>query len=118
MGYKIYNRKGFSLIELIVYMAIFAILITAITLFTTTFIKTTTKNRIKKEVVLGAYSAMNSMLYEIKRANNIYTPTSVFNSNSGQLSLETSQELPAGEEITYVDFYLDSDNKLYIKESI
>ena len=109
------KSKGFTLIELIVYVAVFAILITTITLFAIAFIKTTAKNRIKKEVVLGAYSAMNSIIYEIKRANNIYTPTSVFNNISGQLSLETSQGLPSGEEITYLDFYLDSDNKLYIK---
>ena len=109
------KSKGFTLIELIVYVAVFAILITTITLFAIAFIKTTAKNRIKKEVVLGAYSAINSIIYEIKRANNIYTPTSVFNNISGQLSLETSQDLPSGEEITYLDFYLDSDNKLYIK---
>lgn len=109
------KSKGFTLIELIVYVAVFAILMTTITLLAIAFIENTAKNRIKKEVVSGAYSAMNSIIYEIKRANNIYTPTSIFNSNVGQLSLETSQGLPPGEEITYLDFYVDSDNKLYIK---
>lgn len=109
------KSKGFTLVELLVYIAIFVILITTITLFAVAFIKTTTKSRIKKDVSLGAYSAMKAMAYEIKRANNVHTPTSALDSHPGQLSLETSQELPAGEEITYVDFYLDSDNKLYIK---
>ena len=109
------KSKGFSLIELIVYIAIFAILITTITLFAIAFVKSTGKSRIKKEVSLGAYSAMKTMIYEIKRANAVYAPTSVFNSNSGQLSLETSQELPSGEQITYIDFYLDDDDKLYLK---
>lgn len=110
------NKKGIALVELLVYIAIFAILIVSITLFAIAFIKTTTKSRIKKEVSLGTYSALKTMVYEIKRANSVYTPTGVFDSHPGQLSLETSQELPDGEEITYVDFYLDNDSKkLYIK---
>ncbi len=106
---------GFTLLELLVYIAIFAILMVSITLFAIAFIKTTAKSRVKKEVSLGCYSAMKVMVYEIKRANNVYTPTSVFDSSSGQLSLETSQELPEGEQITYIDFYLDGNKKLYLK---
>lgn len=109
-----HKTRGFTLTELIVYIAIFVILITTVTLFAMAFIKTTTKSRIKKEVASGTYSAMKVMVYEIKRANSIYAPTSVFDSHPGQLSLETSQELPQGEQITYSDFYLDGD-KLYLK---
>ena len=101
MKHETCNKKGFTLLELLVYIAIFAILIITITLFAIAFIKTTAKSRIKKEVSLGTYSAMKAMVYEIKRANHVYTPTSVFDSSSGQLSLETSQELPDGEDITY-----------------
>jgi len=109
-----HKTRGFTLTELIVYIAIFVILITTVTLFAMAFIKTTTKSRIKKEVASGTYSAMKTMVYEIKRANSVYTPTSVFDSYPGQLSLETSQELPEGEQTTYLDFYLDSD-RLYLK---
>lgn len=107
-------KKGFTLTELMVYIAIFVILITTVTLFAMAFIKATTKSRIKKEVASGTYSAVKAMVYEIKRANSVYTSTSVFDSHPGQLSLETSQELPEGEQITYLDFYLDGD-KLYLK---
>ncbi len=109
------KSRGFTLVELLIYMAIFAILIAAITLFAVAFIKSTAKSRIKKEVSLGAYSVVKTMVYEIKGANSVYAPTSIFDSSSGQLSLETSLELPEGEQITYLDFYLDSNNKLYIK---
>ena len=108
------KSKGFTLTELIIYIAVFVILITTVTLFAMAFIRTTTKSRIKKEVASGTYSAMKVMVYEIKRANGVYAPTSVFDSHPGQLSLETSQELPEGEQITYLDFYLDGD-KLYLK---
>ena len=114
MKHITHNKKGFTIVELIVYIAVFVILITTVTLFAMAFIKATTKSRIKKEVVSGAYSAIEAMVYEIKRANSVYAPTSVFDSHPGQLSLETSQELPEGEQVTYIDFYLDSD-RLYLK---
>lgn len=115
MKYITHNKRGFTLIELLVYIAIFSILITTITLFAISFTKATTRNRIKKEVSLGTHAALKTIIYEIKRANSVYSPTSVFNSSPGQLTLETSQVLPGGEQITYIDFYLDSDSKLYIK---
>lgn len=114
MEHITHNKNGFTIVELIIYIAVFAILITTITLFALSFIEAATKSRIKKEVTLGTYSAMKAMVYEIKRANSVYTPTSVFGSHPGQLSLETSQELPEGEQATYIDFYLDSD-RLYLK---
>jgi prepilin-type N-terminal cleavage/methylation domain-containing protein len=110
------KKNGFTLIELLIYLAIFVILITAITVFSVTTIKTIRKSQIRKEVVNAAYSAMRTMLYEIKAAANVYNPTSVFNVSPGQLSLQTAEYLPLGENLTYIDFYLDSDNKLYLKK--
>ena len=109
------NGAGFTLIETLVYVAVFAVLITVIILFVLSFIQSIAKNKIKKEVSLGVFSALKAMTYEIKMAKKIYTPTSVFSNNSGQLSLETNSGLPDDENITYVDFYKDSNNRLYIK---
>ena len=109
------KTKGLTLIEILIYISIFVVLITIITIFAINFTEAIAKIKIKKEISLATYSVMNIMLYEIKRANSIYNPTSIFNANPGQLSLETSQELPEGEQITYIDFYLDNNNKIYIK---
>lgn len=116
MSSKNKNSTGFTLIELVVYVSIFVILITTITLFAMTFTETAAKTRIKRELSLSAHSAMKTMLYEIKRANTVYVPTSVLDIHPGQLSLQTSQELPLGEKITYIDFYLDENGKLYLKK--
>ncbi len=109
------DSKGFTIVELLVYIAIFAILITSVTAFAISFVENSSKTKIKKEVSLGAYSAMKSMVYEIKRANKVYIPTSNFDNHPGQLSLETSHELPLDEQRTYIDFYLDDQNRLYLK---
>lgn len=110
------KRKGFTLIELVIYLAIFAILITTISVFSITTIRTIRRGQIRKEVVSTAYSTMRTMLYEIRSASNVYNPTSVFNSHPGQLSLQATEYLPEGESLTYIDFYLDNKNQLYLRK--
>jgi len=109
------QKKGFSLIEVLFYITIFIILISVVTLFAATFIKSINKNHIKKEVAQGAYTVINSIIYEIENADNVYLPTSVFGAHPGQLSLKTTQKLSEGEQATYIDFYLDNNNRFYIK---
>lgn len=109
------KKNGFTLLELLIYVGIFIILISIITLFSVTLIRSVNKNYIKKEVAGSAYTAMKTMLYEIKAAKDVYVPTSVFDINPGQLSLETAQDTPEGENTTYVDFYLDNNGKLCVK---
>jgi len=109
-------NKGFTLIELLIYLGIFVVLITAITLFAIVFIKAIHKSQIKNEVAFGAFSAMKAMLFEIKMARSVYNPSSVFNSHPGQLSLATSENPPNNETLTYVDIYVDGDNRLYLKK--
>ena len=58
---------------------------------------------------------MKSIVYEIKRANDIYEPTSNLNSHPGQLSIITNYGIPAGEKYGYIDFYLEN-NRLFFKK--
>lgn len=112
------NKKntGFTLIELIIYVTAFAIITTILTLFVFNFINVYTKIRITKEVSEGSQIAMETMLLEIKHAKDIYVPTSSFDSHPGQLSLETEKDTSTGEEISYIDFYLDDNNRLCMKK--
>ncbi len=109
------NKSGFTIIELLMYLSIFVILITIITVFAITSLETVHKNQIKKEISTATYSIMRLILLEIKSANKVYNPTSIFNTNPGQLSLETTVELPENERSTYVDFYFDTNNNFYLK---
>lgn len=109
------DEKGFSLVEVLFYISIFVVLIGIVTLFAATLIKSINKNYIKKEVVRGTYSAINNMIYEIENSDNVYVPASIFDFHPGQLSLKTTQKPPVGEQYTYVDFYLDNNNRFYIK---
>ncbi len=109
------DKKGLTLIELVIYTAAFIIVITILTLFAFNLIKAQAKIRISKEVLDNSQRAMEIMLLEIRHAKNVYSPTSIFGNQSGQLTLETTRNTPEGETITYLDFYLDEDSRLCLK---
>lgn len=66
-----------------------------------------------REVLDNNQRAMETMLYEIREAKSVYTPTTT----SNQLSLETTHYLPSGETSTYIDFFLCGDRLCLKKES-
>ena len=109
------NNQGLTLIELVIYTAAFIIVITILTLFAFSLIQAQAKIRISKEVLDNSQRAMEIMLLEIKHAKDIYSPTSVFGTQPGQLTLETTRNTPEGEAITYLDFYLDGNDRLCLK---
>jgi len=102
---KIQFNQGFSLIELLLYVAIITIVISAIVGFGSWAIQVGTKTKVNSEVVNNARLAMDTMVYEIKKAHSVYTPTSVFNVHPGQLSLEQLNATTT-ESSSFVDFFL------------
>jgi len=109
------SQKSFTLIEILVYIGVLSIIILVLVSFVLWFLHSNTKAKVMREVLDNARRAMEIMTYEIKGAESIYTPTSIFDSHPGQLSLETSKYLPEGEETTYIDFYL-CDTQLCLKK--
>ena len=95
-------RQGFTLMEVLIYIAVLAIVFLAVSSFLTWSVKTSAKAAAIRETTDNARRAMEIMIYEIREAKGIYSPTST----STQLSLETIHYLPAGENSTFIDFYL------------
>ena len=108
-------QKSFTLIEILVYIGVLSIIILAIVSFVLWFLRSNTKAKVMREVLDSARRAMEIITHEIKEAESIYTPTSVFDSHPGQLSLETPKYLPGEERTSYIDFYL-CDNRLCFKK--
>jgi len=107
------NQKSFTLIEILVYIAVLAIITVAISSFFLWFIHSNTKARAMRETLDNTRRAVEIMTYEIKEAKSIYTPTTT----STQLSLETTKHLPEEEKTTYIDFYLCGTRLCLKKES-
>jgi prepilin-type N-terminal cleavage/methylation domain-containing protein len=110
-------KRGFTLTEVLVYVAVLSIIVLAVSGYLIWTIRSNTKAQVMRETQDNARRAMEIMAYEIKEAKSIYTPTSIFDSHPGQLSLETTKYLPQGETKTYIDFYLCGTRLCLKKES-
>jgi len=108
-------KKAFTLTEILVYIAVLAIITLTVSSFFLWTTYSNTKTKVMRETLDNARRAMEIMTYEIREARSIYTPTSLFSTSTGQISLETIKYLPEGERTTYVDFYL-CQNRLCIKK--
>lgn len=114
MNFK--NRRGFSLIELVVYVGVITILTSAIVLFAMWTIQVAAKIKINYALTNNARRAMEIMTYEIKKSKSIYTPTSIFGASPGHLSLEQTATSSPQETTTFIDFFLCGQNLCEKKE--
>jgi type II secretory pathway pseudopilin PulG len=112
--YKKSKESGFTLIELLIYAALFVVIGAVASAFFIQIVNVTETSRRSRESLDNARRAMGVIVQEVKHATNVYTPTSTLGTHPGQLSLETTRDLPTDENTTYVDVYLD-DDRIYLK---
>lgn len=106
---------GFTLSEILVYIAVLSIVVLATSSFLLWISRTNTRAKATREVIDNSRRLMETIAHETKEANSVYTPTSLFSSSSGQLSLETDKYTPSGEIVSFIDFYL-CDARLCLKK--
>lgn len=98
------NQKGFSLIELIIYMSIVAIATVVFTNFLVDVTRNAAKSRVTKDVQQNARLAMQWMTREIRRASSIMPSGSTLTLNSGTFTVNASNQLDySGTPITSAD---------------
>jgi len=98
--------RGFTLIELLVYTAVLALVLTLAVQFALGVFVSSAKSAAKEEVQVNAAAIIQSFDFETRHAQAIYTSTSDFVNDPGQLSLVSLRQLPAGETVSYLDIYL------------
>lgn len=111
-----HGQRSFTLFEVLIYIGVLAIVVVVIAAYLLWAIQANTKVRVMNETLDNARRAMEIMTLEIREAQGIYTPTSIFDTHPGQLSLEMRKYLPPDETKTYMDFYLSDDNSLCFKK--
>lgn len=92
--------KAFTLIEAIVYVAIFSVLVTAVGSLVLWTIRANAKARAVRETADNVRRALDVISREVRQARGVYAPTVA----ADQMSLETTV-LPAGEVTSFVDLY-------------
>ena len=103
--------------EILVYIAVLAIIIVVVSSFFLWISQSNTKARALREVSDNLERAIQTITLEIKEASSLYPPTSAFDSHPGQLSLKTKKYLPDGEALSYLDFFLCGTQLCLKKES-
>lgn len=111
LNLKIKKSEAFTLVEILVYVAVLVVIISVIFSFFLWASYSSNKTKASKEVLNSSRRAMEIMSFEIRGAKSIYIPTS----DMTQLSLKTGRYLPEGENSSYIDFYL-CDGRLCLKK--
>lgn len=115
------NKRGYALIEMLIYIALLGIIMVVIVGVFFTISRTNSRIVATIEINSNAYSAMERMAYEISNAENIYFPTSnfinygIYDPLKSQISLVTKQAVSANENEAYIDFYLEN-NTIFMKQ--
>src|SRR3989344_549080 len=110
---SMFHEKGFSLLELVVSIALFFLVSLIVISFIISISFSNAKTKAERETGENARRAMDAIGYELRSAKSVYTPTNTLS----QLSLETANYLPSGETNTFVDFFLCGDSVCLKKES-
>jgi len=122
MTNKISNkRNGYTLIEMLLYTALVGIVSVVIIEVIMIISKTNAKIIALTETSYNASDIMERIAYETKNSKYVYLPASNFRNynfnaaKSDQLSLATTRNILAGENIGYIDFYIES-NTVFLKK--
>lgn len=106
-------KRGFSLIEVLISVGILSIAVVLLSTFIFQLNYSQAKTKADREALENARRAMDIMAYEIRGADSIYASTTT----ASQLSLQTSRYLPAGEQTTFIDFFVCGFALCFKKES-
>ena len=109
------NKKhGFTLVEMIIYIAFFAVLSVLAIESTIIVMKSFYSIRLTQNINQSATVGLERMSREIRNAYDIDTTQSTFGVNPGRLTLRTKD---AGGANTTIEFYV-SGSQLFIKEGV
>lgn len=101
------SKDGLTLVETVVYMAVLAALTAALVGSVASLFKSYRLAKTKTELVTSTQTVWASFFKEVKNAREVYSPTTVLDSDTGELSLVSAfQPTDKTEPETYVDMYL------------
>jgi type II secretory pathway component PulJ len=102
------NSFGISLVEMVIYAAIFSTISIVLISFLVGALQAWTSAKTQRDLIMSAQNTLNIIAQVIRPAKNIYLPESSLGVNLGALSVTTEQNPPAHN----VKFYV-TNNTLY-----
>lgn len=102
------KRPGFTLIEVIVYVALLGVVMVFVANSVVFLVTTYARARAEREVLTNARAVLDRVTSRVAAAQETYGFTSVFDANAGQLSLMTATTMMSGHTVFYTDIWVDS----------
>lgn len=107
------TKKGFSLLEIVVYIAILVLMVGVILDITVSVVRSQRAIKASKSIENSAIVSIERISREIRKADSIDTVTSILDSNPGRIVLNGKD--PNGNP-RVVEFYLDAST-IFLKEN-
>lgn len=101
-------NKGLTLVEIIIYVAFLGAISVFIANFLIQIVNTYNRARAEREVIANARLMLERINKTVSESQTIYSPTSVLNSDAGQLSLITASGATPEHATAYADFWVDN----------
>ena len=114
MKYR-FSNNGFSLIEILVYIALLGMTSIFITNSLIQIANAYNRARAEREVISNGRLILETINKSVEQAQEVYGPTSGFNNDSGQLSLATVVGADAEHTTIFADYYLDN-GRIFLRQ--
>lgn len=109
------SKRGISLIEIIIYVALLGAISVVIANFLIQTVNAYERARAEREVISNTRLLLENVNKSISQANEIYAPASRFHQDAGQLSLITQLNHTVGHPTAYADFWVDN-GRLWMRQ--
>ena len=110
------GERGTTILEIIVYTALYGIIAIIISNFLIQIINAYNISRAEREVLSNGRLLLETVTKSLAEAEEIYTPTSAFNKDLGQISLVTKTNVKPEHTTAFIDFWVDNGRLWMRKE--
>lgn len=108
------SRRGITLIEGVVYIALLGGISVLLINFAIYTLGVHQRAWAERELIVNGRLLIDTLKNAVSESESVYTPTSVFNNDAGQLSLVAATSSPHASE--YTDFWIDNGRLMIRKE--
>ena len=114
--FRICQKRGFSLLEMVIYIGLLGILTLVVVNFLVHMVSMYSRAHAEREVISNARLIIETMIKQISYAEEVYAPTSRFNTTLGQLSLSTGAATTTEHAAGFIDYYIDNGRFMSYQE--
>lgn len=112
------TARGTTILEIVVYTALFGVIAIIVSNFLIQVVGAYNISRAEREVLSNGRLLLETITKSLSESEGIYTPTSAFANDLGQISLVTKTGVQPEHQTAYIDFWVDNGRLWMRKEGV